>query len=63
VGKGGFELDFDDVAAYARDLYAVHLGRPEPFRLARERAVFGDRLGLGSGRSMTGEREAGKKGG
>ena len=46
VGKGGFALGLDDVAEAHEGLFAIHVGRPDPFRLAREKAIFGDRLAL-----------------
>ena len=46
VGKGDFHLAFDDVARESEGLFAVHLGPPDPFRLAREKDLFGDRLAL-----------------
>ncbi len=46
TGKGGFELSFDDVAAQAAGLFAIHVGPPDHLSLARERDLFGDRLHL-----------------
>ena len=53
VGKGGFHLEFEDVARAAEGLYAIHAGLPDPFSLGREKDVFGDRLALSVERTQT----------
>ncbi len=53
VGKGGFHLGFEDVAAHAKGLMAIHVGTPEALTLSRERDVFGDRLALAVERTHT----------
>ena len=53
TGKGGFRLAFDEVAAASEGLVALHVGDPEPLRLAREKEVFGDRLHLALERRFT----------
>jgi error-prone DNA polymerase len=44
TGKGGFDLGFDDVAAHAEGLQAIHVGPADAFSLHRCREVFGERL-------------------
>lgn len=70
-GKGAFELDFEDLAAHAKGLYAIHVGAPDPFTLSRERDLFGERLALGierrllpddAARISAAERESGRLG-
>jgi len=46
VGKGGFQLGFEDVARHADGLVAIHVGPPDPFALRQGKEVFGDRLYL-----------------
>lgn len=53
VGKGGLELSFDDLAAHAEGLYALHLGSPDALALTREKELFGDRLGLAIERTLS----------
>jgi len=53
MGKGGFHLTFEDVAAASEGLYAIHAGLPDPFTLGREKEVFGDRLALSVERTQT----------
>ncbi len=53
VGKGGFHLTFEDVAKASEGLYAIHAGQPDPFTLAREKEVFGERLSLAVERTQT----------
>lgn len=53
VGKGGFQLTFEDVAKASEGLYAIHAGQPDPFTLGREKEVFGDRLSLAVERTET----------
>ncbi len=52
VGKGGFSLTVEDVAAHAEGLEAIHHGCLDPFRLARWREVFSTRLAVGLGRRL-----------
>ncbi|MEQ9498278.1 MAG: error-prone DNA polymerase [Deltaproteobacteria bacterium] len=53
VGKGGFQLRFDDVAQHAEGLQAIHVGPLDALLIAREREVFGDRLALAVERSLS----------
>ena len=53
VGKGGFHVTFDDVAAHAEGLEAIHVGTPDARTLAREKDCFGARLALAVGRTQT----------
>lgn len=53
VGKGGFHLGFDDLAAHAEGLWAIHVGPPDALTLARERELFGARLALSVERHLT----------
>ena len=53
IGKGGFHITFDDVAAHAEGLQAIHVGTPEALTLSREKDVFGDRLALAIERTHT----------
>ncbi len=53
VGKGSFHVTFDDVAAHAEGLEAIHVGAPEALTLAREKDVFGDRLAIAVERTLT----------
>jgi len=53
VGKGSFHINFDDVAAHADGLEAIHVGAPGALALAREKDVFGDRLALAIERTHT----------
>ena len=50
TAKGDFDLALSDIAEQAEGIIAIHIGHIEPFLLAREKAVFGDRLYLGINR-------------
>lgn len=58
TGKGGFDLCFDDIVRHHTGLIAIHCGHPDPFLLARELELFGDRLYLSVDRHMAPEDEA-----
>ncbi len=53
VGKGGFQLTFEDVAEHAEGLLAIHVGPQDALSLGREKDVFGDRLSLSIERNLT----------
>ncbi|MBI2377012.1 MAG: error-prone DNA polymerase [Deltaproteobacteria bacterium] len=53
VGKGGFSLAFEDLERAAQGQFAIHVGTPSDRSLAREHAVFGDRLSLAVGRMFS----------
>jgi len=53
TGKGGFRLTFDDLAARAEGLIALHLGPARADQLAREKDAFGERLHLALERTFT----------
>ena len=53
VGKGGFHVTLDDVAAHAEGLEAIHVGTPEALALASEKDIFGDRLAIAVERTQT----------
>lgn len=46
VGKGDFHLSLEDVARHHDGLFAIHVGRADPFRLVREKDIFGEHLAL-----------------
>lgn len=47
VGKGDFLLEFEDLVELGVEgLHAIHVGRPDPFTLGRERALFGEHLAV-----------------
>lgn len=53
VGKGGFQLRFDDVAEHSDGLMAIHVGPLDALLVAREREVFGERLSLAVERTLS----------
>ena len=53
VGKGGFHITFEDVAAQSDGLLAIHVGTPEARTLEREKDVFDDRLAIAVERTLT----------